>query len=92
MLSMMKTIRKPAYLVYRIDYEYDDFELNEHRKLVQYVQSFNDLIPYFQDLVEERHILDVANHPSCRMNSKFKIVPCTISYSKYVSLFKTQML
>ena len=89
---MMKTMSKPSYLVYRIEYEYDDFELNQHKKLVQFVEDFKDFVSYFQDLVEERHILDVANHPSCRMNTKFKIVPCTISHSKYVSLFKIKML
>lgn len=75
------------HLVFRIVYKYTDLELNQVRSETSYVKSVDDIYKWFNDLLLSHHMIEVKNHPQCRMNQEFHITTVLLSHKKYVSLF-----
>lgn len=74
--------------VLRVEYKYEDLELGQDVVDVRYVNSVDNLPEYFQDILQDNVIMDVFNHPNCRMNPQFKIKTVALTERMYNKLFK----
>lgn len=77
-----------SVLVWYVSYDYDDLELNEHFRFLNYFDKYDDAVEYLIDIGKENEMLDNAFY-RCRQNPKIKIGVKSITNSLYVKLFKT---
>ena len=84
---MAQISNKQYCRVYKVEYSFDDVELNKHITLVELCPTFHSVIEYMHKIEDDCKILDNPFY-SCRSNIHFRIVPDLISEKKYVSLFK----
>ena len=80
-----------SVLVYAVAYDYDDLELNEHFRFLEYFKTYDDAIEYLIDVGKENDMLDNQFY-RCRQNIKIKICLKHITNKLYVQLFKNSML
>lgn len=76
-----------SHLVYQVTYDYDDLELNQHFRFLNYFEKYDDVCCYLIDIGKENDMLDNAFY-RCRQNIKIKISLKYITDKLYVSLFK----
>ena len=87
-LSVTNNKVRKLVRVLKVEYKYEDLELGQNVIDVRYVNSVNDLPEYFKDILQDNVIMDVFNHPNCRMNPQFKIVTVALTERMYNKLFK----
>lgn len=86
-LSVTSKRHFPKVRCLKIDYTYSDLELHEDLHCVSYVDSVEDLPAFFNELINDNHILDVHHHPYARLNPSFKISSVSLSQKEYNKLF-----
>ena len=84
---MAQLSNKSKNRVFRVDYSFDDIELNKHVTIVELCPTFHSVVEYLHSIEKDNQILDNPFY-KCRSNIVIKISPDLISDKKYVSLFK----
>ena len=87
-LSVTNSKLRKFVRVLKVEYKYEDLELHQNVVDVRYVNSVNDLPEYFRDIIQDNVIMDVFNHPNCRINPCFKITSVALTERMYNKLFK----
>lgn len=79
---------KVTHLVWKVVYEYDDYELNNHQRFEEYFETYDNVVVYLSDTVgREFQYLDNSFY-KCRVNVKIKVCQTSLSDRVYHSLFK----
>ena len=78
-----------SYLVYAVSYDYDDLELQEHFRFLEYFRTYDDVLDFLLEIGKENEMLDNAFY-RCRQNIKIKICFKHITNKLYVSLFNNK--
>lgn len=79
---------KVTHLVWKVVYEYDDYELNNHQRIEEYFNSYDKVVGYLADTIGfEFQSLDNSFY-KCRVNVRIKVCQASLSDRVYNSLFK----